>query len=405
MKIIDASASPQGAFDATSYDAIVVGAGFAGAVAARELAERAGKKVAVIERRSHIAGNAYDHLDEQGVLIHEYGPHIYHTIHERVHDYLSRFTEWRNYQHEVLAFIHGEYIPVPFNLNSIEMTFDSEKAQKMNELLVSTFGMGTKVPIIELRGHDDPLLKELAEYVYENVFLHYTEKQWDLTPEQIDPAVTARVPVLVDRDNRYFQDAFQGMPKESYTALFEHMLDFSGIDVFVNLDARSLITFEQAKNDEEKFDVLLINGERFDGIVIYTGALDDLTEQRFGLLPYRSLDFAYDRYETKRVQPCATVNFTVSEDYTRATEYTWLTGQDIDVTTVAREYSKAFIDPSTQTPYYPIINEENLAFYERYRTLFNNLEHFYPLGRLAEYRYYNMDQIVLRALELVDELI
>ncbi len=204
MNITDTAAVQQFAFNADNYDVIVVGAGFAGAVAARELAERAGKRVAIIERRSHIGGNAYDHLDEQGVLIHEYGPHIYHTVHERVHNYLSRFTDWRDYQHEVLAFIRGEYIPVPFNLNSIEATFDAVKAQRINELLVSTFGLGTKVPIIELRKQDEPLLKELAEYVYENVFLHYTQKQWDLTPEQIDPAVTARVPVLVDRDNRYF---------------------------------------------------------------------------------------------------------------------------------------------------------------------------------------------------------
>ncbi len=174
--------------------------------------------------------------------------------------------------------------------------------------------------------------------------------------------------------------------------------------MFTNLDARDLITFESSTDDSEVFVALNINGKRFDGAVIYTGALDDLTDKRYGLLPYRSLDFEYDRYDTKRIQPCGTVNFTVSEDYTRTTEYTWLTGQDIDVTTVAREYSRAFVDPDNQTPYYPIINEENQAFYDRYLALFNNLEQFYPLGRLAEYRYYNMDQIVLRALELADEL-
>ncbi|HBT95247.1 MAG TPA: UDP-galactopyranose mutase [Coriobacteriia bacterium] len=404
MNITDVKSDPSFTFDATAYDTIVVGAGFAGAVAARELAERKGSRVAVIERRPHIAGNTYDHLDKQGVLIHEYGPHIYHTVHERVHNYLSRFTEWRDYRHEVLAFIRGEYIPVPFNLNSIEMTYDAEKAAKLNDLLVSTFGIGTKVPIIDLRKQDEPLLKELAEYVYENVFLYYTQKQWDLTPEQIDPAVTARVPVLVDRDNRYFTDTFQGMPQDGYLSLFENLLDFPGIDVFVNLDARSLMSFEQS-GDGESYQAILINGRRFEGTVIYTGALDDLTGEAFGLLPYRSIDFEYDYYDTKRVQPCGTVNFTVSEDYTRTTEYTWLTGQDIEVTTVAREYSSAFTDPATQTPYYPIFSGENQAYYDRYRDLFKDLPNFHPLGRLAEYRYYNMDQIVLRALELIDELV
>jgi UDP-galactopyranose mutase len=405
LTLIDAALTRPTSDELNSFDAIVVGAGFAGAVIARELAERGGKRVAVIERRNHIAGNTYDHLDERGVLIHAYGPHIFHTAFERAYTYLSRFTQWRHYEHEVLANIHGTLIPVPFNLNSIAASFDAEKAQRITDLLLATFGQGTKVPIIELRKADDALLKELAEYVYENVFLHYTEKQWGLTPEEIDPAVTARVPVLVDWDNRYFQDAYQGMPGESYTALFEQLLDHENIEVFVNLDALELLDFSGGDAPEEPFSAIKLAGELYEGLVIYTGALDELSGRRFGLLPYRSLDFVYRNYDQSRVQAVATVNFTVSEDYTRTSEYTWLTGQNIGLSSVAEEYPRAYTDPETQIPYYPIINDENLAFYARYQALFGDLRNFHPLGRLAEYRYYNIDQIVLRALEMADELI
>ena len=384
------------------FDAIVVGAGFAGTVAARQLAEVSGRKVAIIEKRSHLAGNAYDCLDEQGVLIHAYGPHIFHTVHERVYHYLSRFTEWRHYEHEVQAYIHGTFIPVPFNLNSVRLSFDEEKAGALTELLISRYGKGARIPIIELKKSEDLLLRELAEYVYENVFLHYTEKQWGLKPEEIDPAVTARVPVLVDWDDRYFQDPYQGIPRDGYDQLFKNMLDHPGIEVFLELDARNLIGFFEADDDPGRYQTITIDGETYDGIVIYTGALDELCGERFGMLPYRSLDFVYRRYDKNPVQPCGTVNFTVDRDYTRTSEYTWLTGQKIDRSTVAEEYPRPYTDPSRQIPYYPVIGEENLSFYRQYADLFSELPSFHALGRLAEYRYYNMDQIVLRALELTD---
>lgn len=405
LKLTDATLRRPAPNELTAFDAIVVGAGFAGAVIARELAERGDKRVALIERRPHIAGNTYDHPDERGVLIHAYGPHIFHSAFERVYTYLSRFTEWRHYEHEVLADIHGTLIPVPFNLNSIAASFDAEKAQALTELLLERYGQGSKVPIIELRKADDALVRELAEYVYENVFLHYTEKQWDLTPEEIDPAVTARVPVLVDWDNRYFQDAYQGMPAVSYKSLFEQLLDHENIKVFVNLDALELLDFVEGETPDAPFDAVRLAGTPFEGLIIYTGALDELASRRFGLLPYRSLDFVYRNYDQSRVQAAATINFTVSQAYTRTSEYTWLTGQDIGASSVAEEYPRAYTDPCAQTPYYPIINDENLAFYARYQVLFAGLDNFYPLGRLAEYHYYNIDQIVLRSLEMADELI
>ena len=399
--LIDMNATSPQVCDFTDIDTIVVGAGFAGAVVARELAERANKRVAVIEQRPHIGGNAYDEYDETGVLVHRYGPHIFHTTMQHVYEYLSRFTSWYDYHHEVQADIHGVYTPVPFNLNSIELHFDEEKVCALKARLTETFGMDTKVPIIELRAQKDPLLSELAEFVYRNVFLYYTQKQWGLAPEEVDPSVTARVPVLVGRDNRYFQDAYQGMPLAGYTPLFENMLDHPHIVVYVNLNAKDILEFRAPDEGiDSPYHEVYLNGRPFTGEVIYTGPLDLLCDKRFGLLPYRSLDFVYTSVGQPHVLPCGTVNYTVSEDYTRITEFTWLTGQDLDHTTIMEEYPRAFEDLPGQVPYYAILNSNNQEHYERYHALFSQLPHFHALGRLAEYRYYNMDQIVDRALAL-----
>ena len=405
ISLLDMSGTSVRAIDFSDADVIVVGAGFAGSVIARELAERAQKKVIVIEQRPHIGGNAFDKFDETGVLIHAYGPHIFHTISQRAYEYLSRFTEWYNYSHEVLADIHGVYTPVPFNLNSIDLHFDGEKSALLREKLIATFGMDSKVPIIELRSQDDELLGELADFIYQNVFLYYTQKQWGLAPEEIDPSVTARVPVLVGRDNRYFQDLYQGMPLEGYTPLFENMLDHPNIKVCVNLNASEVLQFSAPDfSIDASFDEVHVCGKPFTGELIYTGPLDFLCNKRFGVLPYRSLDFIYKSIDQKHVLPCGTVNYTVSEEYTRITEYTWLTGQDLEYTTIMEEYPRAFEDLPGQVPYYAIISEKNRESYERYFALFCGLSNFHALGRLAEYRYFNMDQIVDRALVLADRI-
>ena len=388
--------------DISSAEALVVGAGFAGATIARELAERGDMKVALIDSRDHIGGNAYDHLDEQGVLIHAYGPHIFHTDSARVYDYLSRFTSWNGYSHQVLASIHNKLINVPFNLNSISASFAEDKAEVLTKALLQTYPLGTKVGILELRQQPEQLLQELADYVYNKVFLHYTMKQWGLTPEQIDPAVTARVPVLVDYDNRYFQDSWQGLPLLGYTALFEKLLDHPNISLFLGVAAQDVL---KLATEAQKIQSIYIAGQPYAGLVIYTGALDELLDWRFGILPYRSLEFQYLHYPKPRVQAAGTINYTVSESYTRTTEYSWLTGQEIAVSTVAEEYPQAFTDPQTQIPYYPIITEDNHAAYQRYLNLLEALPNLYVLGRLAEYRYYNIDQIVLRALELADQIL
>ena len=389
---------PEG-FAPESYDAIIVGAGYAGAVCARRLAEICEMRVCVIERRPHIAGNAYDRFDDAGVLIHEYGPHIYHTTNERVHQFLSRFTEWTDYQHKVLANIHGTLMPVPFNHASLKLAFGEDRGEELYQKLVATFGENKKVPILQLREQNDPDLSELADYVYENVFLYYTMKQWGKTPDQIDPSITGRVPVFVGDDDRYFPAApHQGMPAESYTALFEHMLNHDLIDVFLGVDAREYLSVGDG--------VVAVCGRPYLGEVIYTGQLDELFGLDLGSLPYRTLDMRFETLPIDRFQPVGTVNYTTTEDFTRITEFKNMTGQVLPgATTIMREYSMAYVPESGQTPYYAILEDESQNLYRQYRERVEGILNFHCVGRLAEYRYYDMDGVVASALDLSDEII
>lgn len=392
--------------DIESYDAVVVGSGFAGTVCAHELAERADMRVLVIEKRANIAGNMYDEYDDAGILVHRYGPHIFHTNSSRVFNYLRGFCGWRGYQHRVQADWHGTYMPVPFNKNSMEIAFGEERASHLIEKLIDKYGDECKVTINELREAGDEELAEVADFVYENVFLYYTQKQWGQTPEEVDPSVTARVPVFLSRDNRYFQDLHQGMPINGYTPLFEEMLSHDNIDVCLNTDATGVFDLVFASDEEDAgLSAIKVHGKEFTGPIIYTGPLDELFVGRFGRLPYRTLNFVYETYDEEQKLPCGTVNYTVTEDYTRITEFKHLTGQVAPNTTIMKEYSLPYEDPDTQIPYYAIINDDNERHYQRYRSLTETLPNLHLIGRLAEYRYYNMDKIVELALELSDKLV
>ena len=385
-----------------SYDCLVIGAGPAGAVAARELAERGGKRVLVLERRGHVGGNTYDRFDESGVLIHQYGPHIFHTNSGRVFDYLSRFTRWRPYEHQVVANIPEgdgrlEY-PVPFNLVSLRRAFPQEGAGRLEDKLTAAYGREKKVTILELRRNPDPEISALADYVYDHVFVRYTMKQWGQTPEEIDPNTTARVPVFLSEDCRYFQDEYQGMPLEGYTPLFQSMLDHPNITVELNTDAADRMRLEAGR--------VYLDGAPFAGTVIYTGAADELFGCKYGRLPYRTLDFVFEIHPADFWQSHGTVNYTVDQDYTRITEFKYLTGQELPgVTTIAKEFSRAYTGASDEVPYYAVINPENNALYAKYRAEAERYPDFHLLGRLAEYKYYNMDAIATRALELCDDLL
>ena len=383
-----------------NFDVLAVGAGYAGAVAARALAEK-GKKVLVLERRDHVGGNAYDRPDQAGVLIHQYGPHIFHTNDKNVYEWLSRFTQWRDYQHKVIANIpDGESrmtYPVPFNLTSLETAFGLEEGRRLGNKLIAAYGAEKKVTILELRQNPDPEIAALADYVYEHVFVHYTMKQWGQKPEDIDPNTTARVPVFLSRDDRYFQDAYQGMPLEGYTPMFERMLDHPNIAVELGADARKRLDVTGTE--------LLVDGAPFAGQVIYTGQADELFAFKYGPLPYRTLDFRFETLNRDDFQGYGTVNYTVDQEYTRITEFKHLTGQQVPgKTTIVKEYSKAYSGILGEIPYYAIINPANNELYGQYKALAERFPNLHLLGRLAEYKYYNMDAIAARALALAEAL-
>jgi UDP-galactopyranose mutase len=296
-------------------------------------------------------------------------------------------------------------MPVPFNKNSMEIAFGPDRAEHLIQKLIDTFGDERKVTINELRAQDDPELAEIADFVYKNVFLYYTQKQWGQTPDQVDPSVTARVPVFISRDDRYFQDTYQGMPILGYTELFKSMLDHKLITVCLDTDATSVFDLEfEGDAEDARLTAIKLHDVAFEGPIVYTGPIDELFVGRFGRLPYRSLDFEYETLDEEYHQPCGTVNFTVTEDYTRVTEFKHLTGQSSPQTTIMREYSREYVDPEKQIPYYAILSPENRALHDKYRALTDQLDNFYLLGRLAEYKYYNMDAIVDLALDLAHKI-
>ena len=367
-----------------NYDWIVVGAGFTGATFSQQMAA-AGKRVLLVERRSHLGGNAYDEKNEHGILVHRYGPHIFHTNSDVVWRYLSNFTKWRPYEHRVLGLIEGKLVPIPFNLDSLAALFPAKLAAEVESALIGEYGSEKRVPILKLRESDKPLVREFADYVYKNVFEGYTVKQWELRPEELSAGVTARVPVSISHDDRYFQDIHQAMPLDGYAALFGRMLDHPNIDKAFDCDWKSSV---------------LNSG---DTQVLYTGAVDELMGYRFGPLPYRSIEFREETLEKRRHQPVGTINYPNDFDYTRITEQKIITGQEANVTTLMAEYPRPHV-PGKSIPYYPIPRDENQLLYNKYAAAAQaEFTQVHFAGRLADYQYYNMDQACARALKLASE--
>ncbi|MCP4700366.1 MAG: UDP-galactopyranose mutase [Gammaproteobacteria bacterium] len=368
-------------------DWLIVGAGFTGSVLAERIAAQLGEKVLLVEQRDHIAGYAYDYYDEHGILVHKYGPHIFHANDRHVWDYLSRFTEWRSYYHHVLGVVDGKQVPIPFNLNSLYSLFPPRHADRLAQQLIEKFGFGVKTPILKIREDADGELRFLADYIYEKVFRNYTQKQWDLTPEQLGPSVTGRVPVYISRDDRYFQDTYQGLPRYGYTEMFRRMLKHPNIKLLLNAP------YQEIARE--------INYTR----MIFTGPIDAYFDHIYGELPYRSLRFVSKYDEHEQMQSVGTVNYPNEYRFTRTTEFKHLTGQRCAGTSWIEEYPQVY-RRGENDPYYPVPREENRALYKRYLAETEKLNgKVLFAGRLGEYQYYNMDAAVAKALDLFDKRI
>jgi UDP-galactopyranose mutase len=353
------------------HDWLIVGAGFAGSVLAERLATQRNESVLIVDRRDHIAGNAFDRLDAAGILIHQYGPHIFHTNAQSIFDYLSQFTQWRPYEHRVLAQVDGQLLPIPINLDTINRLYGlSLTSGELEEFFAS------KAQRVEnIKTSEDVVVSKIGRELYEKFFRGYTRKQWGLDPSQLDKSVTSRVPTRTNRNDRYFEDSFQFMPLHGYTKMFENILDHPNIRLELGT------SFENIKN-HVKYKRL-----------IFTGPVDEYFGHCFGKLPYRSLRFEHRTLDKPWHQPVAVINYPQTEDYTRVTEYKHLTGQVHPKTSITFEY------PSDKgDPFYPVPRAENYAIYKKYESLANASRDVWFAGRLATYRYYNMDQIVGQAL-------
>jgi UDP-galactopyranose mutase len=379
------------------FDFIIVGAGFSGSVIAERVANLLNKKVLIVEKRNHIGGNCYDFYNERGILIHKYGPHIFYTNKKNVWDYISQFTEWYYYQHKVLGVIDGRKVPIPFNLNSLYDLFPHKLANLLEEKLIINFGYGKRVSILKLMNTEDKDLRLLSDYVYEKVFLNYTQKQWGVRPEELDSSVMERVPIYISRDNRYFQDRYQGIPKEGYYKIFERMLSSPNIKILLNTDFREVIEIDY---EEKKIYFL---GKEFRGKLIFTGPIDEFFNYKYGRLPYRSLRFKFETIEKDYYQEVAVVNYPNEYEFTRITEFKYLTGQKANITTIAIEYPQDYDekDPDKNIPFYPILRKENIEIYKKYKAQAVSFDNVIFIGRLGEYRYYNMSEVINSGLSII----
>jgi UDP-galactopyranose mutase len=373
-------------------ECLIVGCGIVGGVIARELADH-GFRVALWERRQHIAGNLYDYRDSHGVLVHKYGPHTFHTDDESLHRFIQRFAKWVPYRLCCGAVIDGVETPTPFNFRTIDQFFPQQHAETLKARLKELFSGRATVTVLEALECDDRLVKEYAQWLFEKDYGPYTAKQWGVPYQEIDPSVLRRVPLRLSYDEGYFDDACQVMPQTSYTAFFETLLDHPLITTELGVDACSRIRIDECAR-------MMIDDERFEHPLVYTGALDELFAYCAGALPYRSLRFEWHHEESDSYQSYPVVAYPAAEGYTRITEYRKLPIQEVSGTTVALEYPLRYAAGSGGEPYYPVLTKESSAQFERYHALAKKVDGLYPCGRLADFKYYNMDQALARALEV-----
>lgn len=360
------------------FDYLIVGAGFAGSVLAERLARGSKKRVLICDRRPHIGGNAYDHYNEAGILVHKYGPHIFHTNSREVFEYLSRFTAWRPYQHRVRASVDGQIVPIPINLDTINTLY----GLNLTSFEVEEFFKSVAEPCEQIRTSEDVVVSKVGRELYEKFFRNYTRKQWGLDPSELDASVTSRVPTRTNRDDRYFTDSYQAMPLHGYTAMFEKMLDHPNIKILLNCDYREIkkeIPYRE---------------------MIYTGPVDSFFDYRYGKLPYRSLEFKHETHDSPVFQSAPVINYPNEHLYTRVTEFKYLTGQEHSKTSIVYEFPQAEGDA-----YYPVPRRENAELYSKYKALADATPGIHFVGRLATYKYFNMDQIVAQALTVYAKMV
>ena len=359
------------------FDYLIVGAGFDGSVLDERLANVSEKKVLIVDQRDHIGGNAYDYYNKDGILIHKYGPHIFHTNSRKVFDYLSQFTTWRPYEHRVLASVDGQLVPIPINLNTINKLYSLQ----LNSSEVEAFFESRAEKICRIVTSEDFVVSKVGRELYEKFFKGYTRKQWDLDPSELDASVSARVPTRTNRDDRYFTDTYQSMPSQGYTRMFQKMLSHPNIKIMLNTDYKDIVDVIPYKN------------------MIYTGPIDSYFNYCYGRLPYRSIEFRFETHDVEYFQSTGTINFPNEHPYTRITEFKYLTGQKHHKTSIVYEYPQAEGDP-----YYPIPRPENAEIYKKYQSLANAMTNTYFTGRLATYKYYNMDQVIAQSLTLFEKI-
>jgi UDP-galactopyranose mutase len=359
------------------FDYLIVGAGFAGSVLAERLANVSEKKILIVDQRDHIGGNAYDYYNKDGILIHKYGPHIFHTNAKKVFDYLSHFTAWRSYEHRVLASVDGQLVPMPINLDTINKLYSLQ----LNSYQLEAFFESKAEKISKIITSEDVVVSKVGRELYEKFFKGYTRKHWDLDPSELDASVSARIPTRTNRDDRYFTDTYQSMPAHGYSRMFQKMLSHPNIKIMLNTDYKEIVDVIPYKT------------------MIYTGPIDNYFNYCYGRLPYRSIEFRFETHETEFYQSTGTINYPNEHPYTRITEFKYLTGQKHHKTSVVYEYPQAEGDP-----YYPIPRPENAEIYKKYQSLANTMTNTYFTGRLATYRYYNMDQVVAQSLSLFEKI-
>ena len=359
------------------FDYLIVGAGFAGCVVAERLARVLNRRVLLIDKRAHIGGNAYDHYNDHGILVHKYGPHIFHTNSRQVFEYLSQFTVWRQYEHRVVASVDGQLVPIPINLDTINRLY----GLNLNSQQVEDFFQSVAEPVEQIRTSEDVVINRVGRELYEKFFRNYTRKQWELDLSELDASVTSRVPVRTNRDDRYFSDTYQAMPRHGYTRMFENMLDHPNIKIMLNAD------------------YLELAGELLAKEIVYTGPVDEYFDYCYGKLPYRSLQFKHETHNREIYQPAPVVNYPNEHPYTRVTEFKYLTGQEHQKTSIVYEY------PMDQgDPYYPIPRPENKEIHKKYKALADDTPGVHFVGRLATYQYYNMDQVTAQAITLFNKI-